>query len=243
VSTWDLDYGKTQCIASRKYGNAADPVTLAIRPSPNGDTYEILIGQKYRASEPITEEDATVDFGNGAIKALALFYQTPGKVFDVHQFRISAADMAQARSAKGVTLHIAGSADFAFELALMPQLLDGLQACTADLQRYWNADGDKNGSIAKPARGDVRSIFSSDDYPGLALSRGQEGAGQYMLLIDETGKVAGCQVLLATGVPVLDVMACNVIQKRAKFTPARDSKGEPVRDTVVTPKIVWQLGG
>jgi TonB family protein len=243
VSTWDLDYGATQCIASRKYGNAGDPVTLAVRPSPNGQTYELLVASKYRVSEPLTEEDARVDFGNGPTKALALFYQTPGKALDVHEFRISAADMAQARSAKSVTLHIDGSADFAFELALMPQLLNGLQACTADLQRYWNMDGVKDGRIAKPARGDVRSIFSSDDYPGLALRRGQEGAGRYMLLIDETGKVAGCQVLLATGVPVLDVMACNVIQKRARFTPARDTNGKPVRDTYVTPKIVWQLAG
>jgi hypothetical protein len=242
VSTWDLDYGTTQCIASRKYGNAGDPVTLAIRPSPNGETYEILVGRKYRAGEPMTEEQATVNFGNGSISALALFYQTPGKTLDVHQFRISAADMAQARSATSVTLSVADSADYAFQLALMPQLLDGLQACTEDLKRYWNMDGDKGGRIAKPARGDVRSIFNSDDYPDLALERGQEGAGQYLLLVDETGRVAGCQVLLATGVPVLDVMSCNVIEKRAKFAPARDRNGKSVRDSVVTPRIVWELG-
>jgi TonB family protein len=241
LSPWDLDYGTTQCIASRKYGNAEDPLTLAIRQSPNGETYELLEATKYRVSEPLTEEYATVDFGNGPVKVLAMFYQTPGKTLDVHEFRISAADMAQARSAKSVTMHIAGSADTAFSLALMPQLLDGLQACTADLKRYWNMDGDKDGAIAKSARGDLRSIFSSDDYPGLARDRGEEGAGRYLLLVDETGKVAGCQVLVPTGVPVLDVMACSVIEKRARFTPARDRNGKPVRDTVFTPPINWQL--
>lgn len=241
LTHWDLDYGTTQCIASRQYGDTADPITFAIRQSPNGQTYELLVGSKYRVSEPLTEEDATVDFGNGAIKTMVLFYQTPGKALDVHQFRISAGEMSQARSARSVVLNVAGSDDFAFQLASMPQLLAGLQACVADLQRYWNLDGEKQGLIAKPARGDLRSIFSSDDYPGLAQRRGQEGVGRYMLLVDETGKVAGCQVLSPTGVPVLDVMACNVIEKRARFTPARDKNGKPVREAVVTPPINWQL--
>jgi TonB family protein len=243
AGAWKIDYGTTQCVASRQYGTSGDPLTLAIRESPNGETYEILLGWKYRVGEPLTEENSTVDFGKGPISALALFYQVAGKTLDVHSFRISAADMAQARSASTVTLHITGSADLTFALASMPQLLDGLQACTASLKRYWNMDGEKDGRISQAARGDLRTIFNPEDYPRLALRRGQQGAGQYLLLIDQSGKVAGCQVLLATGAPVLDTMACTIIEKRAKFTAARDQSGKPVRSTVVTPKIVWSLAG
>lgn len=243
IDKWDLDYGETQCIASRTYGGQSDPVTLAIRQSPNGETYEILVGTKYSASEPAAEEQGTVDFGNGPIKAWVLFYQTTKKGFDVHQFRIPASEMARARSASSVALHIAGSSDFAFALAAMPQLLDGLQACTSDLKRYWNMDGEKNGKFSRKTKGDVRSIFDSDDYPSQAMSLGQEGKGQYLLLVDEKGKVAGCQVLLATGVPILDAMSCAVIEKRAKFTPALDLSGKPVRSTYITPPIKWQLAG
>ncbi|HEX5237129.1 MAG TPA: energy transducer TonB [Sphingomicrobium sp.] len=239
---WDLNYEETQCVAARKYGNPADPVTLAIRQSPNGETYEILVGWKHRVSEPLTEEDSTVDFGNGPITALALFYETAAKTVDVHSFRISAADMAQARSASRLAVRISGSADLTFDLASMPQVLEGLQTCTENLKQYWNMSGEKDGRVTTPARGDLRSIFSSDDYPRLALRRGQAGAGQYLLLVDETGKVAGCQVLLATGAPVLDTMACSIIEDRAKFTPARDRNGKPVRSTVVTPRIIWSLG-
>lgn len=240
LGPWDLDYGKTQCIASRKYGDASDPVTLAIRQSPNGETYEILVARKYRVSEPATEEEATVDFGTGPVKAWALYYHTASKTLDVHQLRISASDMAQARPATSVTLHMSGSSDQSFQLALMPQLLDGLQTCTNDLKRYWNMD-DRSTEVAKPARGDVRGLFSSDDYPDMAQELGQEGTGQYLLLVDETGKVAGCQVLRATGAPILDAMGCVVIEKRARFTPARDRNGKPVRDSVTTPPIRWQL--
>lgn len=238
---WDLDYGQTECTASRPYGTPADPITLAIRQSPNGESYEILVARRYRVSEPATEEQGSVDFGNGPIKAWALFYQTAGKTLDVHQLRISAAEMAQARSANSIALHISGSSDYLFEVALMPQLLDGLQACTRDLKRYWNMDGGKAGAIAKASRGDLRSIFSADDYPWEAISWGQEGKGDYLLLIDERGKVAGCQVLTPTSVPILDAMGCVVIEQRAKFTPAEDKDGKPVRSTYVTPPIKWEL--
>lgn len=241
IGKWDLDYGVTDCTASRTYGDPANPVTLAVRQSPNGNSYEILVARKYRAREPATEEQGSVDFGNGPIKAWALFYQTPAKTFDVHQLRISAAEMAQARSARSMALHISGSSDFIFDLALMPQLLDGLQACTADLKRYWNMDGEKSGEIAEESRGDLRSVFSADDYPGVAISWGQEGKGDYLLLVDGKGKVAGCQVLTPTDVPILDAMACVVIEERAKFTPARDKNGKPVRSTFVTPPVKWEI--
>jgi periplasmic protein TonB len=60
-----------------------------------------------------------------------------------------------------------------------------------------------------------------------------------ILLINEAGKVAGCDVLTPSGIPALDIMGCQVIRSRAKFTPAVDANGKPVRSTVVTPPIVW----
>jgi TonB family protein len=243
LKSWDLDYGETQCIAYRSYGDAAKPITLAVRPSPNGATYEILVGVLGPAPDSAEELLGTVDFSHGPIKAWLLHYRPTTTKLNIYQFRISAEDMSQARSAHMVRLHVQNLADFEFELALMPQLLDGLDGCVADLKRYWNMDGEKDGRIAKPAKGDVRRVFASpDDYPAEALRRGQEGDAQYLLLVDQNGKVAGCHVLLPSGVPILDAMGCVVIQNRAKFTPAFDAKGKPVRSTVVTPKIRWRTG-
>ncbi len=71
----------------------------------------------------------------------------------------------------------------------------------------------------------------------------QEGSAQFLLLINEKGSVAGCQVLKPSGVPVFDALGCQVITKRAKFTPALDAAGKPMRSSVTTPEIVWRLGG
>jgi protein TonB len=62
-----------------------------------------------------------------------------------------------------------------------------------------------------------------------------------ILLVDEAGKVAGCDVLSPSGIPALDIMGCQVIRNRARFTPALDATGKPVRSTVVTPPIIWSM--
>lgn len=242
VGKWDLNYGDADCLAFRDYGNVQRPITLALTESPNGETYEILVARRSNPPEYAQELQGSVDFGNGPITAWLLRYRSPTKGYDVYQFRIPAADMAQARSAKAVTLRIKDASDFAFTLEAIQPLLKGLDACTADLKRYWNMDGEKDGRIAKPARGDVRRVFRPSDYPSEAMNHLQEGDTQYLLLVDEKGKVAGCHLLLASGVPVLDAMGCVVIQDRARFQPALDSSGKAVRSTVVTPRIRWQIG-
>jgi hypothetical protein len=241
IQNWVLDYREEQCVAYRDYGAPDKPITLGIRPAPNGETYELLVSRPRSGPDFATEQKGSVDFGRGPIGAWLLNYGGKHSKSDIYQFRISAAGMEQARTAKTVTLRPASAPDFKFELRSMPQLLKGLQDCTADLKRYWNMGGEKDGRIAKLSKGNVRALFSSDDYPQEAVQRNQAGDSQFLLLVDEKGAVAGCHVLKASGVPILDAMGCQVIRQRAKFTPAYDAQGKPVRSTLVTPKVVWRM--
>ena len=150
--------------------------------------------------------------------------------------------MAQARTARSVTLNARGGADGRFALANMGPLLARLDECTADLKRHWNAEGHKTGALSAEAKGDIRNIFFAEDYPREAMSRDQQGNAQFLLLIDERGAVAGCHVLEAS-VPALDAMGCQVIRRRAQFTPALDRAGKPARSTYVTPQIAWRIPG
>jgi TonB family protein len=242
LTAWNLDYGETRCVALRDYGKSEGPVTFAIKPSPNGETYELVLARKHKGPQFAEELQGSVDFGSGPIKAWLLHYSSKDRKVELYQYRIPAAEIAQARIAKAVTFHVKGGMDQAFELATIPALLDGFQKCTEDLARYWNLGGERDGRIAVGSKGDVRSVFSARDYPWEALSRRQEGTAQFLLLIDEVGKVAGCHVLQASGVPALDAMGCVAIQERAKFTPARDDALKAVRSTYVTPPIVWRMG-
>jgi TonB family protein len=238
IKPWNLDYGETQCVAARQYGNAHAPVTLLIRPAPNGETYELLVTRHVPGPRSPVEFEGAVDFGQGPIPAWLLSYQANTTRLAIHQFRIGAADMAQARTATAVALNAKGGADVRFALANMDQLLAGLEKCTADLKRYWNADGAR---ISVPPKGSIREIFKPEDYPHQAALRDQQGSVQFQLLVDEKGSVAGCHVMRASGIPALDAMGCQVIRERAKFTPALDRTGQPVRSVYVTPPVRWSL--
>ena len=242
TGSWVLDYGETQCIASRQYGTTEKPLILGIRPAPNGETYELIVGRARYGPEFAEEFEGSVDFGNGPITSWLLHYGRSGKKVSLDQFRISASDMSQAGVSKSATLHTRGGPDVTFALANMPALLKGLADCTADLKRYWNMEPPEKDKIATVSKGEVRSIFSDTDYPAEAMKNHQEGRVQFLLLIDERGKVAACHVLKASGVPVLDGMGCQVIGQRAKFKPALDKQGKPIRSTYITPLVVWAIG-
>jgi hypothetical protein len=240
---WVLDYGETQCSAMREYVDSARPVTFAIVPSPDGQTYELLVVREQDGPSYAKELEGSIDFGSGPIKSWLLEYAGKKGRVRLYQFRVSAEQMAEARNARSVRVHMDGAADHSFALDTMPALMDAMEKCTADLKAYWNAEGEQNGQIAVPVKGDVRADFSASDYPQEAVDRMQSGSAKYLLLINEKGDVAACHVLVPSGVPVLDAMGCAVIQSRSKFRPAKNSAGKPVRSTYVTPMVKWQIEG
>lgn len=243
LTPWKLDYGETKCIAMREYGASDRPLTLAIIPSPDGQTYQLLVALKRHGPAYAEELQGSVDFGSGPVKAWVLHYSSEDKKIDLFQYRISETEMFKARSSKAVTLRAASWPNIALPLDVMPALLDGLKTCTSDLQEYWNMNLKGEPLVASPATGDVRTLFTADDYPAEAIKKKEQGTAQYILLINEKGSVAGCDLLKPSGVSVLDAVGCAIITQRAKFKPALDTKGKPVRSSVVSPPVTWHIAG
>jgi TonB family protein len=241
VQPWVVNYAVTDCTAHRAYGDEAHPNLLVIGPALWGDTYELMIAANGTGPVEAEEVDGSVDFGNGPIKAWLLHYGAKAsQSYGVFKFRISGREMAQARSATVATFHVKGQ-DRKYSLSSVPALMDTLHNCIVDLQHYWNMVDPEQKDIAAPPIGDIREIFTASDYPAEAMSHSQEGKVQLVLLIDEQGRVAACHVLEPSGIPVFDAMGCQVIRQRARFKPALNRQGKPIRSAVVTPPIIWRL--
>lgn len=96
-------------------------------------------------------------------------------------------------------------------------------------------------ATAAPRIGTV-ALFSEDDYPIAALHLGEQGTVQVELLIGKLGRVENCRILQSSNSAALDVATCNILRRRARYSPARDASGQPVEDRL-TVKIRWQLPG
>lgn len=244
VKPWVVNYDTAECTAQRAYGDPADPLLLVLGPSAWGNSYELMIVKSGSAPKFAEQLEGSVNFGQGPIKAWLLRWGTDKpKLRQFIKFRISEGDIAQAKNASAVTFHMERRPDVSLSLSAVPDLLSTLQNCTVDLQHYWNMIDPEQKKIAAPAIGDVRKVFTSNDYPSEALTQNQEGQARFLLFVDEQGKIPACYVVEPSGIPALDGMGCQVIRQRAKFKPAIDTAGKPIRSIVITPPVIWRLYG
>jgi len=81
---------------------------------------------------------------------------------------------------------------------------------------------------------------SDNDYPTRALQLGQEGVTGFHLSIGNDGKVTSCEITKSSGSPELDKTTCDLMRRRARFTPATDGDGNPTTGNYSS-SVRWQI--
>ena len=82
--------------------------------------------------------------------------------------------------------------------------------------------------------------FSRDDYPAAAVATRAQGIVRFTVTIGPDGRVIGCTINQSSGSSELDRATCNIMRRRARYTPAMDSSGNPVAGTI-DQQVVWKL--
>ena len=95
-------------------------------------------------------------------------------------------------------------------------------------------------SQAAKAKGNLPSLFSTDDYPQSALRNEESGTTAVRLTVGPDGRVSDCSVTASSGSTTLDSTTCSILRRRARFTPAKDQNGNPTTDTTTT-RIRWEI--
>ena len=115
-------------------------------------------------------------------------------------------------------------------------LLAGLLALAAPAQAladigHREVSPDEAGSRERQAEPvhPLVTLLSDADYPAEAIAKREEGRVRFRLSVDAEGRVDGCSILSSSGSAALDTASCQLLGGRARFHPAVDQRGVPVR--------------
>jgi periplasmic protein TonB len=95
-------------------------------------------------------------------------------------------------------------------------------------------------SQAAKAKGNLISLTTDDDYPQSAIRNEEQGTTVVRLSVGTDGRVTDCSITSSSGSSSLDSTTCNILRRRARFTPARDQAGNPISDSYVQ-RVKWVL--
>jgi hypothetical protein len=188
---WIVNFDDAQCVATRYYGTAENPIYFVLKAPPIGDVLQIGIVRKGAPRDATQVEGEVVfdnqppirtnllEFGVSRLRQHALLVNLPAQ--DLVAMRGASVVRIQARnrgmSKLGTRLSIGSSrSDESFALSDMTELLKMMQTCTDDLRKVWNVYDEKQpGPLKEPPSGDLVRLFDADDYPAVALLKGQMG--------------------------------------------------------------------
>ena len=110
--------------------------------------------------------------------------------------------------------------------------------------QQWQIQSDElekpTGPVAEHAKANLMLLFSTDDYPIKAIQNEEQGTVAFKLTIDRRGRINRCDIIGSSGSEALDEATCKILERRARFVPAKDSAGNAVPDEFSS-RIRWEL--
>jgi TonB family protein len=241
---WLVNFADAQCIAIRNYGSKEDPLFLTVKEPALGGVLQVMIVKLGRGTDSPEEVDGSVSLDGGPGIPTSFLYTTVRKAgtqaFSVNMPR---ALFARVINSKSFQVRAGYRLNEIFELSSMPALIRVLDDCASGLRQVWRVSDASvpNSKLKQKTTGTLEGIFSSDDYPTIAIYRNEIGSVRFVLLVDETGRVADCSVIQTSGIAALDTQSCALVSQRARFVPATDVNGRPVKSAVLQ-TVSWRLG-
>lgn len=240
TSTWRVDYETAQCVASREYGSDQKPLTLALKPSPNGGVMRILVLR--RGQVDAHEVPAILRFGEISQKTNLLDYSDDQTGLRITAINVPMKEFKEKLQSASIDLESISTPRASFAVSQLADVTGELDKCLIDLQDYWNIGEKYKSRIAADSQAErpLEGLFSPRDYPEISLNLHEEGSVSITFLVDEKGQIRDCSVDATSGIPALDTMACYVVSKRARIAPARDPQGRAIR-SAYSKVINWRI--
>lgn len=241
ASPWNVDYAENMCVLQRAFGAPNQRIVLGFKPGILSDQMRLLIVRSANEKKT-TRGNAQLSFDGGAPVTTRFaegFIESKGVRATLIDLQVS--DLAPLEKAREMRIQ-AGVLDVVIAPNAVAAAMKALEACEKDLLVTWGMKPEDVGSMGPPAQhpGSVVSLFSTNDYPSAAISKNEQGTAGVRFWIGTDGRVSDCQVVESSGSKALDDQTCSIMEKRARYTPARNKAGEVMR-RIGFQRIRWEL--
>jgi hypothetical protein len=241
ASRWHLDGATDRCVLTRELNGPAGAATFVLRTIPGSGRYEVLLaGGQLADNFRRRAEVARIGFGTGpdmaeaAVSAIDL----PGRLGRGLVVGPLGRDFV-ASFAKGSALRLAGKDGRELGSWTVPtgaKAAEAMAFCELEKQVEWGADRALFAPGATPPRPmkDPRTWVTRRDF---GISQAYTSAiytAMFRMTVDETGKASACSLMEYAGnVPEAKTHLCNALMSSARFEPARDAAGKPIRSIFI----------
>ncbi|WP_121116053.1 energy transducer TonB [Croceibacterium ferulae] len=252
-SKWIMDNGLNSCRLAREFGEGEDRVFLKLEQWAPGEMLSMLLaGQPLAAfaeqrmtqigfGEPTGPSGLRDRLGYPAtlndrgpamiFPAVTLTRQSDSSAdgsppVDLWPF-LEAQDMAIADRIQLVQ----GDDTLRLQAASLPQALVVLDTCSRARLTEWGLDAEAHRTltrIAWPRNLAQLSERIHNNWPEALLDKGGQGAIHVRMIVEPDGSVGECTITPMTNSD-LPASACRIFARGAKFNPALDASGAPVR--------------
>ena len=82
--------------------------------------------------------------------------------------------------------------------------------------------------------------ITDSDYRTSWINREMTGIAGFKVTVGTDGRGENCAITQSTGHTALDEATCRLIERRARFEPARNAQGEKVRGSFAN-KVAWRI--
>ena len=264
TSPWAIEYADESCRLIRNFGEGGQKITLAFeRFMPGLDVRLGVAGVKRSFAhtdeaifkyEPQGSEQKSAlyvtelaDGRDSILLRSAPFIAQPENKHSTdkqrNRFLGSEQELAAASHIDRIAFTGGVAGKPVVELGPMVEPLKALQSCTLDLMKHWQIDERKLLTMSRQAEpvNSPGTWVTTEDYPAEMLRERRSGVVSFRLIVDEQGMVASCHTDIQPSGP-FDTATCAALTKHARFKPALDSAGEPMR-TLYANTVRFQLFG
>jgi len=235
---WVVDFADRDCLMSQPFGTPAESLMLAFRKVPMDAGATLLLVYPGKDKTRRTGK-AQLGFVPGE-PLVEVSYEAVGLANqNVRRMSIDLTEEQLQKMVRAGRISVNSPKDVqaAFHLSKLQDVFKLGNECAIGLGEEWGFTREEQARVKTPPKGNVAAAISNDDYPSDAIRNGESGQTRARLSVGTDGKVTECAVVRSSGVESIDATTCRVA-RTARFKPALDADGNPVRALLVF-KVTW----